>query len=115
MTGLETALPVVIETMVEPGLLDWAGVARVLSDTPARIGRVANHGRPIAVGEPANLTLLDPAARVVVDGAQQATTRRNPPFQGRTLPGRVAATCLRGRATVLGARPVADHVPGGTA
>ncbi|HLV05486.1 dihydroorotase [uncultured Georgenia sp.] len=114
MTGLETALSVVVETMVEPGLLDWAGVAQVLSTRPARIGRVESHGRPLAVGEPANLTLVDPAARVVVDGAQQATTSRNTPFQGRTLPGRVVATFLRGRATVLDAQPVADHVPGGT-
>ena len=112
MTGLETALPVVIETMVEPGLLDWAGVARVLSQTPARIGRVEGHGRPIAVGEPANLTLVDPAARVVVDGAQQATASRNTPFQGRTLSGRVVATFLRGRATVLDAQPVASTTGG---
>jgi len=112
MTGLETALPVVIETMVEPGLLDWAGVARVLSAAPARIGRVEGHGRPIAVGEPANLTLVDPAARVTVDGAHQATTSRNTPFQGRTLPGRVVATFLRGRATVLDAQPVAEHTGG---
>src|SRR5690625_766482 len=114
MTGLESALSVVVETMVEPGLLDWAGVAQVLSTRPARIGRVESHGRPLAVGEPANLTLVDPAARVGVDGAQHATTSLNTPFQGRTLPGRVVATFLRGRATVLDAQPVADHVPGGT-
>ncbi len=109
MTGLETALPVVIETMVEPGLLDWAGVARVLSATPARIGRVEGHGRPIAVGEPANLTLVDPAARVEVVGARQVTTSGNTPFEGHTLPGRVMATFLRGRATVLDSQPVTDR------
>ena len=109
MTGLETALSVVLETMVEPGLLDWAGVAQVLSTRPARIGRVEGHGRPIAVGEPANLVLVDPAARVRVTGAQQATTSRNTPFEGRTLPGRVMATFLRGRATVLDAQPVTDR------
>src|SRR6476646_11629326 len=39
MTGLETALPVVVEAMVETGLLDWAGVADRMSVRPARIGR----------------------------------------------------------------------------
>ena len=39
MLGLETALSVVQETMVETGLLDWAGVAERLSAAPARIGR----------------------------------------------------------------------------
>ena len=109
MTGLETALSVVAEAMVETGLLGWDGVARVMSRTPALIGRVAGHGRPLAVGEPANVTLVDPAARrtVVVEG--MATQGRNSPFVGRELPGRVVATFLRGVPTVLdgaSARPL---------
>ena len=49
--GLPGALPVVNETMVRTGLLDWAEVADRMSSVPARIGRVAGHGRPIEVGE----------------------------------------------------------------
>ena len=60
MLGLQTALSVVIETMVEPGLLDWRGVADRMSVAPARIGGLADHGRPIAVGEPANLVARRP-------------------------------------------------------
>ncbi|MHB1064284.1 MAG: dihydroorotase [Georgenia sp.] len=101
MTGLETALSVVQDTMVDTDRLTWADVARVLSTAPARIGRLTDHGRPLAVGEPANLTLVDPAARRVVDPAAQATRSRNSPFAGRELPGQVRATFLRGRATVL--------------
>jgi dihydroorotase len=101
MTGLETALSVVAEAMVETGLLDWAGVAQRMSVTPARIGRVTGQGRPLAVGEPAHLTLLDPAARQVVDPAAMATMGRNSPYRGRTLPGRVVATVYGGRPTVL--------------
>jgi dihydroorotase len=62
---------------------------------------VAGHGRPIAVGEPANLTLIDPSADWTVVPAELASLSRNTPFAGRTLPGRVVATFLRGRATVL--------------
>ena len=106
MTGLETALSVVQETMVDTGRMTWADVARVLSTAPARIGRVDDrHGRPIAVGEPANLTLVDPAARRVVDPAAQATKSVNSPFRGRELAGRIVATFLRGRATVLDGAP----------
>jgi dihydroorotase len=101
MTGLETALSVVQEAMVDTGLLDWAGVALRMSVTPAGIGRVAGQGRPIAVGEPANLTLVDPSARRVVDPAGMATQGRNSPYRGRTLPGRVVATFYGGRPTVL--------------
>ena len=107
MTGLETALSVVQLTMVDPGLLTWREVADRLSEAPARIGRLVEHGRPIAVGEPANLCLIDPAARWTVDPSQLASRSRNTPFAGRELPGRVVATFLRGRATVLDGRPVA--------
>ena len=107
MTGLGTALSVVQLTMVDPGLLSWREVADRLSEAPARIGRLVEHGRPIAVGEPANLCLIDPGARWTVDPAQSASRSRNTPFAGRELPGRVVATFLRGRATVSGGRPVA--------
>jgi dihydroorotase len=53
------------------------------------------------VGEPANLTLVDPAARRTVVPSEQATKAANTPFRGRELHGRVVATFLRGRATVL--------------
>lgn len=101
MTGLETALSVVQSAMVDTGLLDWAGVADRLSAAPAAIGKVADQGRPLAVGEPAHLTLVDPAARWTVDPARMATAGRNSPFRGLELPGRVVATFYAGSATVL--------------
>lgn len=101
MLGLQTALSVVIATMVQPGLLDWRGVAAVMSERPAAIGALAGHGRPIAVGEPANLTLVDPNSSWTVDGARLASLSTNTPFHGMTLPGTVRATVLRGRPTVL--------------
>ncbi|PWW24563.1 dihydroorotase [Geodermatophilus normandii] len=101
MLGLEQALSVVLETLVEPGLLDWAGVADRMAVRPAAIGRLDGHGRPLTPGEPANLLLLDPAARAVVDPAALASRSRNSPYAGRELPGRVVATFLRGEATVL--------------
>jgi dihydroorotase len=101
MLGLETALSVVQQTMVDTGLLDWAGVAERMSHAPARIGRVADHGRPIAVGEPANVVLYDPSVRRTVDASASASLSRNTPYAGRELPGQVVATFLRGIATVI--------------
>nr|WP_245930360.1 dihydroorotase [Allonocardiopsis opalescens] len=101
MVGLETALSVVHLTMVETGLLDWAGVAERMSAAPARIGRLATQGRPLEPGEPANLTLYDPAPRGRVDPRSFASKSRNTPYLGIELPGRVVATLLRGRPTVL--------------
>ncbi|MGW6571477.1 dihydroorotase [Streptomyces sp. NPDC054945] len=101
MVGLETALSVVQQTMVETGLLDWAGVAERMSFAPARIGGLGNHGRPVSAGEPANLTLVETSYRGVVDPAHFASRSRNTPYEGRELPGRVTHTFLRGRATVV--------------
>jgi dihydroorotase len=106
MLGLEQALAVVIETMVVPGRLDWAGVADRMSFAPARIGRRPGHGTPIEVGQPANLVLVDPDARRVVDPAESASKSRNNPYRGRELPAPVVATFLRGRPTVLDGRLV---------
>ncbi len=101
MIGLETALSIVQQTMVDTGLVDWAGVAERMSYLPARIGRVPDHGRPIEVGAPANIVLYDPLATRVIDGTESASLSRNSPYVGRELPGRVVATFLRGRPTVL--------------
>jgi dihydroorotase len=105
MTGLETALSAVQEAVVETGLLDWAGVADRMSVRPARIGRLAGQGQPLAEGSPANVTLVDPQARWQVDPAALQTASRNTPFVERTMRGRVVATFLRGRATVLDGQP----------
>ncbi|WP_314173395.1 dihydroorotase [Streptomyces winkii] len=101
MLGLETALPVLQHTMVETGLLDWAGLAERMSHRPAAIGRLSGQGRPVAAGEPANLLLVDPDYRGAVDPAGFASRSRNTPYEGRELPGRVTHTWLRGRATLF--------------
>jgi len=105
MVGLETALSIVQQTMVDAGLLDWAGVAQRMSIKPAQIGRLSGHGRPIQVGEPAHMVLYDPAATRVIDSAETASLSRNTPYAGRELPGRVVATFLGGKATVLDGKP----------
>ncbi|AHD19630.1 dihydroorotase [Rhodococcus pyridinivorans] len=99
MLGLETALSVVIETMVRPGLLDWRGVAKVMSERPAEIVGLDDQGRPLEVGEPANIVLVDPDTEWTVHGPDLASISHNTPYEDMTLPGRVTTTVLRGRIT----------------
>ena len=101
MVGLESALPVVHASVVANGLLDWADVARVLSSTPARIGRLAGHGTPLEAGAPAELFLYDPTASRTFATGDLAGKGVNSPYLSMTLPGRVVATFHRGYATVL--------------
>jgi dihydroorotase len=101
MLGLETALPIIVDTMVDPGLLDWRGVARVMSERPAEIVGLTDQGRPIAVGEPANLALVDPDRSWDVVPTELASKSQNTPYAGMTMPATVVATVLRGRITQL--------------
>jgi dihydroorotase len=99
MLGLQTALSVVVETMVPGGLLDWRGVARVMSERPAEIAGLPDQGRPIEPGAPATLVLIDPDDSWTVRGAALASIAGNTPFEGMKLPARVVTTVLRGRLT----------------
>ena len=99
MLGLEQALAVVQEVMVDTGRLTWAEVAERMSHAPARIGKATGQGRPIAIGEPANLVLLDPSRRAVVDRTATASRSHNNPYHGRDLPDPVELTMWQGRIT----------------
>ncbi|WP_052070406.1 dihydroorotase [Rhodococcoides fascians] len=100
MLGLETALSIVVDTMVTPGLLDWRGVARVMSERPAQIVGLADQGRPIEVGEIANLTVVDPDTSWTVSGKKLASVAHNTPFEDMTFSSKVTTTVFRGRITV---------------
>lgn len=111
MLGLQTALSVVVETMVNPGLLTWRGVAAVMSENPARIVGLPDQGRPIEVGEPANLTVVDPGTTWTVEGTELASKSANTPYQAMTLPATVTATLLRGRVTAQGGKILGKQTP----
>jgi dihydroorotase len=99
MLGLQTALGIVMLALGER--FSWELAAERMSYAPAQIGRLGAQGRPLEVGAPANLTLVDPSARWVVDPKALASRSRNTPYAGRELPASVVATFLRGRPTVL--------------
>ena len=98
MLGLETALGVSLAALD----MELADVIAALSWKPAAIAGVADrHGRPIAPGEPANLTVFDPHEVWEVVPAKLASTSRNTPYVGMPLRGRVLHTIFRGTPVVL--------------
>jgi dihydroorotase len=104
MLGLETALSIVVDVLLDR--IGWSGVAECMSRVPARVAGLAGHGHVPAPGRPANVTLVDPAARWTVEPAALASRSRNTPYAGMQLRGRVIATFLRGDATVLDGKAV---------
>jgi dihydroorotase len=100
MVGLESALRVVQQAVVDTGLLGWDDVARVMSAAPARIGGLADAGTAIVPGAPASLTLYDPAPVRSFSAADLHGRSVNSPYLGRELPGEVRWTFFRGAPTV---------------
>jgi dihydroorotase len=97
MVGLETALSIVIKTMVETGLMNYQDVAQRLSIAPAQIARYKNHGQDLVIGNVANLTVVDTSAKWVVDRDLMSTRSKNTPFHGFELPGVVTHTFFNGK------------------
>jgi dihydroorotase len=95
VTGLETAFSVLYSELVEPGLLSLETLLERMSAGPARAFglRVPT----IAVGERANLVLLDPKASWRVEEAGFRSRSVNSWLLGRTLQGAVTMTVADGR------------------
>nr|MCU0260593.1 amidohydrolase family protein [Ilumatobacteraceae bacterium] len=97
MLGLETALGVCLAHLDMP----LADVIAALSWKPAAIAGLADrHGRPVAPGEPAHLTVLDPTVEWEVVPGRLASKSRNTPYVGVPLRGRVRHTVLAGAVVV---------------
>lgn len=100
MTGLETALAVVAYVLAEVGRLDWKLVARLMSETPARLGGISDSaGRPLVVGEPATFCLVNIQSQWTVDVARHYSKSENSPFGGQAFQSAVVATAVAGRFT----------------
>lgn len=97
MLGLETALSV-LNTAVE---IDPRRIVEVMSWNPARIAHIDDrHGRPIAVGEPANIAVWDTTTVWKVSRDELASRSTNTPYHGMEVRGRVRHTIYRGEVVV---------------
>ena len=97
MLGLETALSILWQTMIESKLMDVKTLEQRMSTVPAQIGRYHNQGLAITEGAPANLTLFAPNKSWKVDRDLVASKSKNTPFHGMEFSGRVFATYFEGR------------------
>jgi dihydroorotase len=97
MLGLETALALSLTELN----METHAVLAALSWNPARIAGVGDrHGRPVAVGEPANVAIFDPTHEWVVDRDVVASKSKNTPYHGRTVRGKVRHTVFAGQVVV---------------
>jgi len=99
MVGLETAASIAQLVLIDSKQSNWQRMAEVLSYAPAQIAGDADQGQRIAVGNVANLTLIDATSTRIIS-ASSASKSSNNPFQGLELPGTVVHTIFKGRFTV---------------
>jgi len=97
--GLEHALPLYREALVDSGAIAWPRLIALLTIQPARLlGLDAMGLGTLRVGAPGDVTVIDPEARWTVDPAAGRSKSRNTPFAGRALRGRAVHVFVDGAA-----------------
>ena len=97
MVGLETALSVVVKTMIESKLMSWSDLVNRMSTRPAEIAGYKNQGKQIAEGVEANLVILDPALSWTVNRNELRSKSKNTPFNMMSLPGVITDVFYAGK------------------
>lgn len=98
IVGLETAVGVAAEAMIQPGLADWARLIEWFTLGPVRVLHRCRKG--IVPGANVELTLIDPDATWCVNPDRFLSMGRNTPFAGRTLVGQPVGT-MRGSSVAM--------------
>lgn len=104
-TGLETALSLVNTHLVTTGILDWAAVTRLMCHGPRAV--VGLPEMRLEAGFPADITVVDPEARVEVTPQWFESKSRNSAFLGQGLLGRASDVLVGGEWVVRKSKVIA--------
>ena len=94
ITGLETSLPLIME-LVDLGLISPGRLVELMSLNPARLLKIK--GGTLAIGEVADLTIIDPNCQFSLQPQDSKSKSKNSPFWGRPLKGRAVKTIVDGQ------------------
>jgi dihydroorotase len=92
--GLETFLPLCVTHLIEPGHLTWPQMLAKMTCNPAAVLGI-DRGT-LQTGKPADVTVIDPKAKWVIDKSESKSKSRNTPFHGVPVVGRAVATIVGG-------------------
>jgi dihydroorotase len=93
--GLETAVGLALDRLVHPGKIPLARMLELFSSGPARVLNL--EAGSLAVGAPADVTILSLERRWTYDVNKSASKSRNSPFNGHEFRGGPVATIVNGR------------------
>ena len=93
VVGLETSFAAVNTYMVEKGYISFEKLVEVMSINPRKIFGFESG---IQIGKPADIAIVDPKAKWVVNPEEFISMGKATPFAGKTLTGKVIATIYNG-------------------
>jgi len=94
MVSLECALGLYIKALIEPKILDWPGLIRLMTERPAKV--IGIDKGTLSKGKQGDVTIIDPDAEYVVDVNKFRSKSRNCPYNGWKLRGKVLKTIVGG-------------------
>jgi dihydroorotase len=94
IANLECALGLYVKALIEPGVLDWPGLIKLMTEGPATI--IGVDKGTLGKGKQADVTIIDPNAEHIIDVDRFCSKSRNCPYQGWTVKGRVERTIVGG-------------------
>jgi dihydroorotase len=94
IASLECALALYVKALVEPKILDWPGLIRLMTVQPARI--IGIDKGTLGQGKQGDVTIIDPEAEWEIDASKFVSKSRNCPYQGWKVKGAVEATIVGG-------------------
>ena len=95
ITGLETAVSLTLDRLVNRGVISLKRMVELLATNPAKLFKL-NRGT-LQVGAIADVTLFDPEKQIKVEAAKSQSKSRNTPFDGWQLKGAPVATIVGGK------------------
>lgn len=94
IASLECALGLYVKALVEPGILDWAGLIRLLTARPA--GVIGIDKGTLSKGRQGDVTIIDADAEYEIDVSKFRSKSRNCPYHGWKVKGKVVNTVVGG-------------------
>lgn len=96
INGLETAVPLLLDRLVNKNIISLERFIRMISTTPSLILGLENKGK-LRIGADADITILNLHKEIVVDASAFKSKSRNNPFHGWKLRGTPEMTIVAGK------------------
>jgi len=94
IAGLECALALFVKALIEPRILDWPSLIKLMTANPAKI--IGIDKGTLSKGKQADVTIIDPNAEYKIDVNKFRSKSKNCPYHGWTVKGKVEKTLVQG-------------------